>query len=255
MAEALLNENHTFTMFPFAYAQSTNEAMRKTMHLYGIRKLHSRIQDLHERIHQIKSADGPHPGSLYVELDTLLFELKAIAFFTGDTVRHDLEYEPAGNDRKGKSVDLGFVEGGMQYLVELKATNPQTKESRIPVEHFSANTLHANPMYYNWISSSRSHLLEFLIDTEKKLSNYSEKHIGVLCVYKNFYIEEDELEALWHFYVTGTPHPGDAFGDMMQHELQRKGIEFSGTIDELWALTFPQYGFDLQQDGFLRLHK
>lgn len=255
MAEVLLNENHIFSMFPVAYAQSTNEAILRTNHVRGIQKLYDRIKNLHERIYRIKDAGNPHPGGLYVELDTLLFELKAIAFFSGETSLHDFEYEPVGNDRKGKSVDLRFFEGGMQYLVELKATNPHTKESRIPVEHFSADTLHANPMYYNWISSSRSHLLEFLFDTEKKLSNYSDKHIGVLCVYKNFYIEEDELEALWHFYVTGTPHPGDAFGDMMQHELQRKGIEFGGSIDKLWALSFPQYGFDLLEDGFSRLHK
>ena len=137
--------------------------------------------------------------------------------------------------------------------VEFKTTNPRTKEDRIPVERFSADTPQANQMYYTWISSARSHLLEFLIDTEKKFLNYSVDHVSVLCVYKNFYAEEHELEFLWHFYVAGVPHSGDAFGAMMEYELRKKGFQFSRSIDQLWALSFPQYGFDLDVDGFLRL--
>ena len=86
-----------------------------------------------------------------------------------------------------------------------------------------------------------------------KLLNYSGDKVGILCVYRNFYVEENELELLWHFYVTGEPDSGDAFGEMMEYELKRKGMEFSGSIDELWALAFPQYEFELEPNGFTRL--
>ena len=92
-----------------------------------------------------------------------------------------------------------------------------------------------------------------ICNTEEKLRNYSTSAITVLCVYKNFYIEEHDLEFLWHFYKKGQPHPGDALGGMMKYEAARKGMRFDGLIKELWALTFPQYGFELDEDkGFLR---
>ena len=62
-------------------------------------------------------------------------------------------------------------------------------------------------------------------------------------------------EYLWHFYTSGEFHPGDALGGMMQYEADRKGIQFVGLIEELWAFKFPQYGFVLEEDGFTRLRK
>lgn len=253
MGKSILNEMKCPRMFPQEYVQSTNTAIRQTSSIRRTCRLHNRIKELHDRIYEVESSGGPHPGTLYVELDTLLFELKAISYLLSRESRHGFEYEPIGDDRDGKTVDLRFFENAAQYLVEFKATNPKTRETRIPVEHFSSDTLHANPMYYNWISSVRSHLLEFLIDTDNKLANYSGKRVGVLCVYANFYVEDYELESLWHFYVTGTPQSGDAFGAMMKHELDKKCMLFSGSIDELWALSFPQYGFELEDDGFMRL--
>lgn len=253
MGDIVLDELTRPSMFPREYVQGANSAMRQTRSIPRIGQLHGRIKEPYDRIHRDESSGGPYPGTLYVELDTFLFELKAISYLSSDASRHGFEYEPIGDDREGKTVDVQLVKDTTRYLVELKTTNPQARKTRIPVERFSADTLHANEMCYNWISSARSHLLEFLIDTESKLANYSGKRIGVLCAYKNFYVEEDELESLWHFYVTGVPHPGDTFGGMMQHEPQKKGIQFRGTIDELWALSFPQYGFELEADGFVRL--
>ena len=252
MSEAILNELKRPRMLPQEYVQSTNTVMGQTSSIPRIGRLHSRIKKLYDLIYGIEFSGGEHPRALYVELDTLLFELKALSYLLSRNSRYDLEYEPIGDDRDGKTVDVKFLEDAMQYLVEFKATNPKTRETRIPVEHFSADAFHSNEMYYNWISSARSHLLEFLIDAENRLANYPGKFTGVLCVYKNFYVEEDELESLWHFYVTGTPHAGDAFGAMMEHELEKKGMRFSGSINELWALPFPQYGFELDDDGFMR---
>lgn len=252
MSETILDELKCPRMFPQEYVQSTNNAIRQTSSITRIGPLYSRIKVLHDRIYGVESSGSKHPGNLYVELDTLLFELKALLYLLNRNSRHDFVYEPVGENREGKTVDVKFLEDAVQYLMEFKATNPKTKKTQIPVEHFSSDTLHTNGMYCSWISSARSHLLEFMIDAEDKLANYPGHFTGVLCVYKNFYVEEDELESLWHFYVTGAPHPGDAFGAMMQHELNQKGMRFNGAIDELWALSFPQYGFELEDDGLMR---
>ena len=252
MSDILLDERCYPSMFPQEYVRSVNTAIRETGGILRIGQLHNRIRELNNRICDAENSGNEHPGTLYVELDTLLFELKAISHILQRTSWSVVEYEPIGNERNGKTIDLKIVDDSSCNLIEFKVTNPRTRETRVPVEHFSADTLHANGMYYNWISSARGHLLEFLIATENKLANYSGNRNGVLCVYKNFYVEEDELESLWHFYVTGKPHPGDAFGGMMEHELQKKGLEFKGYIDELWALEFPQYGFEIEEGGFMR---
>lgn len=255
MYDFCINLSRKPQMFPDCYINEINNAFIRTRDIVGIDKLHHRIDDLYKRIYDCEVNKQIHPGALYVELDTLLFELKAIGFLISENPKNNLVYEPNGNYRNGKTIDFTFAEESKQFMIEFKATNPKTKELRIPKEHFSADTLEANPMYYNWISSVRSHLIDFLVDTEDKNSNYSGEYISVLCVYGNFYIEGDEVRYLWHYYITGEPFEGDAFGEMMKHEVKKKSIKFDGTIDELWVLSFPQYGFELEENGFLRLSR
>jgi len=255
MPDFVLDEQKRPSMFPQDYIHATNTAILRTMSIPRIGELHRRIKNLHGQVFTIENAGKPHPGKLYVELDTLLFELKAISYLLSEYSSDSLEYEPSGDNPQGKRVDLRLGTDSESQLVEFKTTNPQVKEGRVPVEHFSANTLQADPMCYNWLSGARSHLLEYLVDAENKSLNYSGSQGAILCVYKNFYIEEDELEALWQFYLTGVPRADDAFGGMMQYEMNRKGLHFSNSITELWALSFPQYGFELHAEGSLRFRR
>jgi len=231
------------------YVTEINNAIEKVSSIPGISSLLKKVFNLCVEANKIESNLGSHPGEQYIQLETALFELKAIYFLINKSEYFNYCYEPAGINPTGKRVDISFNDEHNSYLLEFKTTNPETKEYPIPKERFSANTFHANPMYYNWVSSARSHLLEFLCDTEAKLNNYNDKNLGVLCVYHNFYIEEHDLEFLWHYYVNKAPHQGDALGGMMKYEAEKKGMKFLGTIDELWGLKFyPQYSFTLESE-------
>ena len=230
--------------FPEEYIKEINNALSNTITINGVGSLHKKILYFIDTIFQKESIDSSIPGSDYIQLDTLLYELKTIYYMADNDSFSNLIYEPLGIDSEGKKIDLFCEYLSVPYLIELKSTHPKTIAPRVPTEKFTADTLQANPLYYGWISSARSHFLEFLVNTEKKLENYSAEIKNALCIYKNFHVEEDELQYLWFFYKNGVPHEADAFGGMMQYEVERKKIFFSKAIDELWAIGFPQFGFE-----------
>ena len=75
MDDTFLDEQHTPSMFPEEYVQGANAAMLDTNEILRIGRLHTRVKELYDRIFGVESSGGPHPGTLYVEFDTLLFEL------------------------------------------------------------------------------------------------------------------------------------------------------------------------------------
>lgn len=234
-------------MFPPKYNSEIAAALVRAADVPGVSALRERIADLFTSISEIEK--GPnHPGQQYVQLDGLLFELKCINYLLNDSLISELKYEPPGIDSFGKTIDLTFKRDGVFNAMECKVTNPQAVERQIPYDRFSNDLLIANPLYYNFISSARSHILEFLADTEAKLSNYSGLQNTTICLYKNFYIEDLELEHIWHYYKVGKPHPADTFSEMMEYEISRKGFVFHNSIRRLLALPFEQFGFGFKSN-------
>lgn len=232
-------------MFPPGYHSAILRALEETALVPGITPLNTKIQRLLAAVADSERS-GEHPGSAYVELDGALFEFRTIRLLNRRSSIHSLRYEPEGVEISGKRIDLSFEANGLMHALELKSTNPQSVQRRIPHEKFSANTLFTNELYYGWLSSARSHLVEFLYDTEQKLANYRPFDRTILAIYENFFVEEDELFSLWWYYRNQTPFAGDALGRMMAYEAKQKNFRFNLTIDELWGLPFSQFGFDFR---------
>jgi len=234
-------------MFPNEYLDQISDAIQLSSSVAGSSSLIAKISSLLARIVS-EETGSVHPGQLYVELDGLLFELKCISHLIRQQSSEAITYEPPGIDPSGKLIDLTYSTNDGLNGMECKATNPRTNDRPIPYELFANELLITNQLYYSWISSARSHLLEFLVDTEAKLTNYPKFNRSILCIYKNFYIEDFELEHIWHFYKKGVPAPNDTFSKMMLFEVSRKGFAFQGSINGLLAIPFEQYGFGLRED-------
>lgn len=211
----------------------------------GAIKLITRIEDLVDHIYHIEHPTRPPVIDQYTELETLLFEYKTIAWLSTRKWVDQLQYEPSGIDPEGKRIDIKFkhTHNGEDYFVELKSSHPRGVASRVPREHFSADTLIVNSLAYSWMSSFRGHLLDYLYETEKKAENYAVPFRLVLCIDGNFYADDDEIQKAWSFYKDGSYRPDDAFGSMMEHHCDVNQINFSRRIDMLWSLPFDQHSF------------
>lgn len=182
-----------------------------------------------------------HGRATYRQIEDHIFELKVIHYIKTTFPAVALEYEPAGIDPKGRNCDLSANLKGEQYLIEIKSFHPESRERAIPLERIAPNNdVIMDGMSYHSYQATRGHLIDVVHATEAKLANYQAGFRTVLAVPDGFYLRREDLRDFVFIYRNNRPRGDDPLGSMTMHNL---GGQFSGTINQFWAMPFPQQSF------------
>jgi hypothetical protein len=157
-----------------------------------------------------------------------------------------MHYEPPGRVANGRNVDLELCLDDERVLIEAKCFHPSDQEAEIPEAYIAPNnTVIMDPVTYHAFQATRGHLIDVTFETESKLANYDRPYTSVLAVPDGFHLGLEEFRDFVAIYRHGRPRPDDPLGTMTMHNLRGP---FGGTIDQFWALPFPQESFDFRGD-------
>jgi hypothetical protein len=182
----------------------------------------------------------------YRQIEDHIFELKVIHYVQATFTAVSLEYEPPGIDSKGRNCDLSANFKNQQYLIEIKAFHPESRERGIPVEYIAPNnSVVMDTVSYHSYQATRGHLVDVARAAEAKIANYQLGFKTVLAVPDGFYLNREDLRDFVFIYRNNRPRGDDPLGPMTMHNLEKP---FSGTIGEFWAMPFPQQSFHCTGD-------
>lgn len=185
-------------------------------------------------------------GGTYRQVEDHIFELKVIRYLRLSRPGCRVCYEPLGLDPDGRNVDLEFFFRGDRFLIEAKCFHPTDQETEIPDEYISPNnTLIMDSRTYHAFQATRGHLMDATFKTESKLANYDQPYTSVLAVPDGFHLNIEDLRDFVAIYRYGRPRLDDPLGAMTMHNLPQP---FAGTINQFWALPFPQESFNFRGD-------
>lgn len=182
----------------------------------------------------------------YRQVEDHVFELKVLRYL--HQVRPDarIVYEPVGINANGRNIDIEVVDGEQRLLIETKCIHPDDQGADIPEEHIAQNNeVLMDPRSYHGFQAARGHLLDITHQTEGKLANYECPYTSVLALPIGFHLDIESLRDFVAIYRYGRPRLDDPLGPMTMHNLDRP---FQGTIDQIWALPFPQDSFEFRRD-------
>ena len=180
----------------------------------------------------------------YRQVEDHIFELKIANYLLNSFPSCAIEYEPRGVRHNGKNCDLEITYKGIRYLLEVKCFHPERKKATIPTQHIAENNnLIMDGESYHTYQATRGHLLDVTRHAEQKLENYDNPFTSVLAVPDGFHLNIEDLRDFVFIYRHGKPRADDPLGPMTMHNLRQP---FKGTIDQFWALPFPQESFSLK---------
>jgi len=178
----------------------------------------------------------------YRQIEDHIFELKVIQYLNVTFPGIGLVYEPQGIVANGRNCDLSANFGGRDYLIEIKSFHPESRQRAIPAEHIAPNNnVVMDGVSYHYYQATRGHLIDVVLATEDKITNYQPQFKTVLAVPDGFFLHTEDLRDFVFIYRNNRPRADDPLGPMTMHNLRR---EFSGAITEFWAMPFPQQSFD-----------
>ncbi|WP_445365668.1 hypothetical protein ACJJJB_02460 [Microbulbifer sp. ANSA001] len=182
----------------------------------------------------------------YRQVQDHVFELKVMCFLLNTKEGVKITYEPKGIDPKGKDCDLLAETKSCNYLIELKCTHPEMRNTKIPHEYITKNNkLYMNGGNYHLYQSARGHLMDVTRHTEEKIANYGDGYKTVLATIDGFHLDIEDLRDFVFIYRLHAHRPDDPLGKMTIHNLKEP---YKQTIDEFWALPFHQNRFDFKAD-------
>jgi len=209
-----------------AYAACSNVA--------NIRKWFRRLDEL---------ALGRESGNVtYRRIEDHIFELKVINYLNYSFPGIAMTYEPVGIRTDGPNCDLEANCVANDYLIEIKSFHPERRFRQIPEEHIAVNNIVVMDEYsYHSYQATRGHLIDAVYETEEKIANYPRTPIKVLAVSEGFHINREDIRGFVCIYRYNLSRPDDPLGPMTIHNLRKV---FAGSINEFWAMPFPQESFE-----------
>lgn len=185
-------------------------------------------------------------NATYRQIEDHIFELKVIYWLISSFPNTTLTYEPIGINAGGRNCDLAANREGRDYLIEIKSFHPEHRRRAIPVERIAINNnIVMDQELYHSYQATRGHLIDVVYDTEQKIANYQPGPVTVLAVPDGFYLDAEDLRDFVFIYRNNSPRPDDPLGPMTMHNLRDP---FSGTINQFWAMPFPQESFKCKGD-------
>jgi hypothetical protein len=224
--------------FPPGFLNDIASAYAACSNVANIRKWFRRLDEL---------TLGRELGNVtYRRIEDHIFELKVINYLNYSFPSIAMTYEPVGISTDGPNCDLEAKCVVNDYLIEIKSFHSERRCKQIPVERIAVNNIVVmDGESYHSYQATRGHLMDVVYETEEKLANYSGTHITVLAVPDGFYLNSEDIRAFVYIYRYNRPRPDDALGPMTMHNLCEA---FAGSINEFWAMPFPQESFECPND-------